>query len=162
MGFFSWRTMDTDRSIANQYSNRKPFTVVMVDDKGNKWFEQNYEGYGVFGGKDYYELLAEMNGVVERDKVQLQGQAYTDYMRMKGIDMAFGSDAANIKYPNLVENASGWPYQPHGPEDCKDQGYFYSDESEDDDYFETDPEEKYWKNVTTYSERNSVTDEDLW
>ena len=25
MGFFSWKTMDTDESIANQYSNRKTF-----------------------------------------------------------------------------------------------------------------------------------------
>ena len=73
MGFFSWKTQDTDRSIANNYSTRKTFTVVMIDNKGNKWVEQSYEGYGVFGNKDYYELLAEMNGVVERDKVELQG-----------------------------------------------------------------------------------------
>ena len=33
MGFFSWRTQDTDRSIANDYSNRKTFTVVMIDNK---------------------------------------------------------------------------------------------------------------------------------
>ena len=64
MGFFSWKTQDTDRSIPNRWSTRKPFTVVMLDDKGNKWFEQNYDGYGRFGGKDYYELLAEMNGLV--------------------------------------------------------------------------------------------------
>ncbi len=58
MGFFSWKTMDTDKSISNAYSNRGTFRVQMVDDKGNVWTEDNYEGYGVFGGKDYYELHA--------------------------------------------------------------------------------------------------------
>jgi len=89
MGFFSWKTQDTDTSIANAHSNRATFKVQMIDNNGNVWTENNYDGYGVFGGKDFYELLAEMNGVVERDKVQLQGEAYTDYMRNKGIDLAF-------------------------------------------------------------------------
>jgi len=52
MGFFSWYTQDTGESIANNYSSRPTFTVFMVDDKGNKWREDDYEGYGVFGGKD--------------------------------------------------------------------------------------------------------------
>lgn len=148
MGFFSWKTQDTDRSIANQYSIRKPFTVVMIDDKGNQWVEDEYEGYGVFGGKDYYELLSEMNG------------GPSD--RRNGIDMAFDNGLRDIKHPNLVELADGWTFDPRGPENCKDQGYFYSEDDTDDSYFEDDSEEKYWKNVTTYSERNSVTDEDLW
>ena len=138
MGFFSWRTQDTDRSIANNYSTRKTFPVVMIDNKGNKWVEQDYEGYGVFGGKDYYELLAEMNGVVERDKVELQGEAYTDYMRGKGIDLAFhnngsGDHTEDVLYPNLVEMADGWPYDPTGPESCESQGFFYDDETDEDD-----------------------------
>jgi len=61
MGFFSWKTQDTKRSIANIYSNHYAVEVTMTDNKGNKWLEKNYEGYGVFGGKDYYQLLAEMN-----------------------------------------------------------------------------------------------------
>lgn len=62
MGFFSFKTSDTNRSIANHYSKRKTFNVVMQDDKGNVWYENDYEGYGVFGGKDIYELISEMNG----------------------------------------------------------------------------------------------------
>ena len=143
MGFFSWKTQDTDRSIANNYSTRKTFTVVMIDNKGNKWVEQSYEGYGVFGNKDYYELLAEMNGVVERDKVELQGEAYTDYMRGEGIDLAFkngdgsGVGTEGIYYPNLIEMADGWVYEMMGPDSCENQGYFYSNEDDDagwDDY----------------------------
>jgi len=62
MGFFSWKTQDTKRSIANVFSGKPVFTVYMIDHKGNKWEEPAYGGYGDFGGKDFYVLLAEMNG----------------------------------------------------------------------------------------------------
>jgi hypothetical protein len=55
MGFFSWMTQDTDKSIANNYSGRDTFPVDMIDDKGNVYHEDSYEGYGVFGGKDYLQ-----------------------------------------------------------------------------------------------------------
>jgi hypothetical protein len=114
MGFFSWKTQDTKKSIANQWSTKETFKVFMLDDKGNVWEEDNYDGYGVFGGKDYFELLAEMNGLGSD--------------RMKGIDLSamynWGSNK-NIKYPNLVENISEWKYTPKSPKDCKYQGYFY-------------------------------------
>ena len=61
MGFFSWKTQDTNRSIANLFSERKTFEVTMTDDKGNRYTEKNYEGYGVFNGKDFFNLIAEMN-----------------------------------------------------------------------------------------------------
>ena len=66
MGFFSWKTQDTNRSISNMYSDKPTFRVYMLDNKGNVWEENHYEGYGVFGGKDFYELLAEMNGLNTR------------------------------------------------------------------------------------------------
>ncbi len=138
MGFFSWRTQDTDKSIANKYSIRRTFRVEMLDNKGNVWTENDYDGYGVFGGKDYYELLAEMNGVVERDKVELQGEAYTDYMRGEGINLAFskgngsGVGTEGIYYPNLIEMAKGWTYEMSGPDSCDFQGFFYDDENDED------------------------------
>lgn len=61
MGFFSWKTQDTNRSIANLFSSRKTFEVTMTDDKGNRYTEKNYEGYGKFDEKDYHQLMAEMN-----------------------------------------------------------------------------------------------------
>lgn len=114
MGFFSWKTQDTKKSIANRYSIKSTFTVYMLDDKGNVWEEVDYDGYGKFGGKDYYELLAEMNGL-ESD-------------RMKGIELAsqYNWDShKDIKYPNLVQNIGKWKYTPDPPKDCKYQGYFY-------------------------------------
>ena len=137
MGFFSWNTQDTDKSIANQYSNRKTFRVQMMDNKGNVWTEDDYEGYGRFGGKDYYELLAEMNGFTS-DKT---GEEYTDEARGFGIDIAFkgngsGVGTDGVYYPNLVEQADGWVYQMGGPDSCDFQGYFYDEEDYDgeDDY----------------------------
>jgi|SRR6056300_483285 hypothetical protein len=124
MGFFSWKTLDTDRSIANVYSKRNTFTVYMHDDKGNRWREDEYQGYGVFGGKDYYELLAEMNGVT----CDYVGEEYTDYMRDKGIDIAFDDNPSGcykegVRYPNLVESFH-WQYLNKCNESCEAQGYF--------------------------------------
>jgi hypothetical protein len=137
MGFFSWNTQDTDKSIANQYSNRKTFRVQMIDNKGNVWTEDDYEGYGRFGNKDYYELLAEMNGFTS-DKT---GDEYTDEARGFGIDIAFkgngsGVGTDGVYYPNLVEQADGWVYEMGGPDSCDFQGYFYDEEDYDgeDDY----------------------------
>jgi len=62
MGFFSWITSDTNKSIANQYSNRDTFKVHMITEDKQIFTEDNYEGYGVFGGKDIFVLIAEMNG----------------------------------------------------------------------------------------------------
>ena len=137
MGFFSWNTMDTDNSIANEHSNRKTFRVQMMDNKGNVWTEDNYDGYGRFGGKDFYELLAEMNGF-ESDKT---GDEYTDEARGFGINLAFKDNGSGIAtegvyYPNLIEKANGWVYEMGGPDNCEFQGYFYDDEDLDgeDDY----------------------------
>ena len=137
MGFFSWNTQDTDKSIANQYSNRKTFRVQMIDNKGNVFTENEYEGYGVFGGKDYYELLAEMNGF-ESDKT---GDEYTDEARGFGITIAFkdnGSGVATegVYYPNLIEQADGWVYEMGGPDSCDYQGYFYDETDYDDEDYD--------------------------
>lgn len=63
MGFFSWITSDTNKSIANSSSNRKTFTVHMITENGLVFTEHDYEGYGEFGGKDIYVLIAEMNNL---------------------------------------------------------------------------------------------------
>lgn len=108
MGFFSWKTQDTDKSIPSCHSDRKTFPVTMTDNKGNRWHEKNYEGYGMFAGKDFYELLAEMNGGKGRDE---------------GINLAFDE---KIKYlhPNLSENPN-WEWIDENPEECEFQGFFY-------------------------------------
>lgn len=120
MGLFSWKTQDTDRSIPCNCASRPTFKVVMHDNKGNKWIEEDYEGYGVFGGKDYYELLAEMNGEFIDDP---------ERSRAKGIGIAF----RDIPYitPNLTESED-WQWVDEKPKNCEYQGYFYDEDDEDE------------------------------
>ena len=150
MGFFSWKTMDTDTSIPSQYSNRKTFRVQMLDNKGNVWTEDSYEGYGNFGGKDFYELLAEMNGFVSQKGLtyEVDGEAYTDEARGFGINLAFkdnpnGIATKGVLYPNLIEQADGWVYNESGPDNCEYQGYFYDETDYDDEDEDSDDEDNY-------------------
>jgi hypothetical protein len=88
MGQFSWITQDTRETIRERYgcSDTSLTTAYMHDNKGNVWEEHNYEGYGVFGGKDYYQLLAEMSR-----PDQVTGDVEHD--RTLGIELAFGERA---------------------------------------------------------------------
>lgn len=114
MGCFSWFCQDTGRRIVNGEER----TVYMTDNKGNSYEEKCYEGYGIFGGKDYYELLAEMNGK-EAD-------------REAGIDLAYGitpdghseypdGDNPNIFHPSLTEH-KGWYCGGQPPKPDPNQG----------------------------------------
>ena len=111
MGFYSWMTADTKESIANRHSNRCVFSVVMVLPDGRKFLEENYEGYGKFGGKDYYEALAEINGM-EPD-------------RIKGIALAHSGK--KILWPQLVRNPVTVQSFASPNEACPQQGFFYDE-----------------------------------
>lgn len=117
MGFFSWLTQDTNESIASNYSDRETFTVFMRDNKGNVWMEDNYEGYGVFGGKDFYELLAEMNELGND--------------RGDGITLAFSGKpyiSPNLNRDETIE------WVDSEPETCPFQGYFYIIDTDESDW----------------------------
>jgi len=122
MGQFSWITQDTGRSI----SSITPFQVTMTDNKGNKWTENDYEGYGEFNGKDYFSLLSEMNG--------------GDGDRNHGIDLTFG-EAPHIS-PNLNEDPT-IEWKDEEPDTCERQGWVEYDEDGDElpDEDEEDDEE---------------------
>jgi hypothetical protein len=134
MGFFSWKTSDTQRSIPSSYSNRKKFPVHMITEDGQVFTENDYDGYGEFGGKDFYELLAELNGKVTREE---------------GIDLSFNENPSGefngkFKLPKLVENLN--TYVPRGDNEqwknyfnllphsecCEFQGFFYDDGDDGD------------------------------
>ena len=120
MGFFSWNTLDTNESISNIYSVRDALPVVMVNPKTGEMFEETeYEGYGVFGGKDYYELLAELNETDE-DGVN---------MRSIGISLELGNNGNNEYIAPLLltcKNKNDWKkYVGQKPTICPFQGFFY-------------------------------------
>lgn len=61
MGFFSFKTADTKRSIFNSFTG-KCKTVYLLQPNGEPPIKEDaYEGYGVFGGVDCYEWLAKAN-----------------------------------------------------------------------------------------------------
>ena len=133
MGYFSWKTCDSDESIANECSTHPTFTVHMIAPDGRVFTEENYEGYGEFGGKDFYDLLCELNGLSED--------------RSAGIDLCFkdnpsGDDTPGVIYPKFVRDleddvVSQYKRLPN-PESCEAQGFFYADEYEE---YEEDEEE---------------------
>jgi len=139
MGFFSWHTCDTDRSIANKYSEKQTFTVHMITPDGRVFTENDYDGYGEFGGKDFYELLAELNGLGSN--------------RDAGIDLSFegnpvGDDTQGVIYPKLVEdldpeNVIEQYNSLPNPKSCRAQGFFYSEEEEEYEYDEYDDDENF-------------------
>ena len=127
MGQFSWITSDTSQSI---WSDHKHPPVFMRDDKGNVWREDNYEGYGEFGGKDYYALVANMNGI---------DTGNDDEDRSAGIDMVFEDNPAGrpmvavhrgIKLPTLAHDVLLEWEELTPPEGCPHQGWY--PECEDD------------------------------
>ena len=132
MGFFSWKTCDTDESIANNCSTRPTFEVHMIAPDGRVFTEPNYEGYGEFGGKDFYDLLCDLNGLPED--------------RGAGIALVFngnpsGDNTPGVIYPKFVQELDDDVVAQYNslpnPESCDDQGFFYTeeeDEDEDDDW----------------------------
>jgi len=114
MGFFSWITLDSKRSIPSTYAEDRPtFAVKMHDNLGNEYLEEDYEGYGIFGGTDFYVLLAEMNDLGPD--------------RGKGIDLAFDEDRpASTLWPQFTEHKlpDNFDFTVE-PTSCAHQGYFY-------------------------------------
>lgn len=133
MGFFSFLTTDTNESIANVYSGRKRFTVHILDNKGNVWTEHNYEGYGVFGDKDIYELIAEMNGKKTRGD---------------GINLYYKENSVNeILFPNIVRNMDkSTVWKNTRLIDCPQQGFFSSNSDEDNNNDDEDDDNEDYDN----------------
>jgi len=64
MGFFSFMTADTKKSITNVHarSGALPVAVLIPEEYGGGIIEErSYDGYGRFGGRDVFELIAEWN-----------------------------------------------------------------------------------------------------
>jgi hypothetical protein len=135
-GQFSWMTQDTGQQIGSEEENTIP--VYMFDNTGKYYYEPNYDGYGVFGGKDYYELLDQMNG----------GKGDRD----RGIDLAFDKEETSspVLFPALVTSPSNFNYKNHDftkeAESDPNQSWYtepeYDEEDEDDEFYSRDDEDE--------------------
>ncbi len=112
MGKFSWITQDDHTSIRNNVTDLRS-TAFMHDNKGNVWEESGYDGYGNFGGKDFFQLVAEMNNCEG-----LTGNSNED--RHIGINLVF-SKKPYIS-PNLTRKKE-WTWINKAPEMCPNQGW---------------------------------------
>lgn len=109
------------------YSSRDTFRVYMIAPDGRRWVEEDYEGYGVFGGKDIFELVAELNGMQSRSE---------------GIEIIFKDNpcgsfelaaAKGVSVPVITEQEYDYDYVVSNfghIKRCPAQGYFYEDEEE--------------------------------
>lgn len=89
MGFYSWKTADTNESIGNIFSERPAPTVYMLRPNGQRPYEERaYEGYGKFANKDAHELLLEMNA--EDLGIDLKALSQEE-RRLAGIGLAVGN-----------------------------------------------------------------------
>lgn len=120
MGFFSWMTGDTNRSISNAYSRRGALPVYLYCPDGTKIYESSYDGYGEFGGHDAYALLAQWNC-----PEKCTGDEKED--RSIGIHIGcYDRQMKNLKYPLKFAESPNCRYEDLPPAmSCPNQGYFY-------------------------------------
>lgn len=122
MGQFSWFTNDGVRLLDDRRLLKPVFMTGEMPDGRVVTFREDcvYEGYGKFGGKDYYEFMAEMNGFTADD---FNGDK--DKLRSKGIRLAFSSDPCGeksaYKYPSL--SLDGKWYGGISPKTDPEQGW---------------------------------------
>lgn len=77
MGKFSWCTSDTRKSIPSVIDAYEgaPGTVYLLNPFGKPYREDDYKGYGEFGSRDVFELVAEWNreylssAILEKPKI---------------------------------------------------------------------------------------------
>lgn len=96
MGFFSFITSDTNQSIPNIHSSRKTFPVYLVTPGPSRqvFEEKEYDGYGVFGSKDIYLLIAELNNILPNNTKEDRRSA-----------------VLNLMFRTIVTNGKGISYE---------------------------------------------------
>ena len=125
MGFFSWITSDTKVSVRNRFTPEGPTPCKMLAPDGREWLEFGYEGYGIFGGMDFYELLAELNEVEPCPEGEVTGEG----MRYAGIKLNFpdgrdNPDPGTIMPKIVSADFKGTYDEVPDSETCPQQGYF--------------------------------------
>ena len=125
MGQFSWISQNTNEAILESDSRKKAGlnqTVVMVDNNNNYYIEKDYQGYGNFGEKDFYSLLAEMNGL---------GSDRNDGIRLTFSGKEYLSPNLYILTPD--KNPEDFKWSDSKPKNDPNQGWYYDEDCDDED-----------------------------
>lgn len=144
MGQFSWITSDTHEQVFNDYDKKPAYVLVPKEfqhEYGEYFEEKDYEGYGVFGGRDVYALVAQWNKPDECKNDD--GTWKTDEeCRRLGIDLAcYDEDNASLEYPIKI-TSKPIPYEWVAPsESDPDQGWHDEEWDEDEDLYDWEDDE---------------------
>jgi hypothetical protein len=144
---FSWLTGDTRKSITNSSAPEGALTVYMILPDDTHLKEDDYEGYGVFGGRDFFGLVWQLNSK-ERPKtaskklapdLRAEKQAELDREfdqkhRGAGIDLAWSYEddeigGGSVIFPKFAEVLLPWASLPK-PQRCPNQGFGGQEEEE--------------------------------
>jgi hypothetical protein len=155
MGFFSFKTSDSKKSIPNVCSNKGTFEVHLITEDGQVFTEKEYEGYGVFGGRDIYTLIGEMNGVKGKTREEIRNKVFNGKITERGvtngkIKLAYQKDFENYESPIKAQGGKtanqlskeGW--ESYGGSDLTDiasRGFKVPK------LVETLPDKKDWKKI---------------
>lgn len=133
MGFFSWKTSDTKKSIANRYSDCGALPVYLITPNNEKIYEPNYDGYGHFGGFNAYALVAQWNypklcnGDTDHDSY-----IGLHYSVLDGEREPY-KQSKRLKYPLKFAEDPSLNYEDLEPaEECPYQGLIYDDKEENE------------------------------
>jgi hypothetical protein len=135
MGFFSFTTSDTQESILNIYSSGLIRNVYMILPDDSYFEEGGYEGYGEFGGKDVYEVIAELNGKSSRNEgidlvFKNNPEGDLDICAKMGIKVPKFSFSLK-KYDDISGHSKNCPYQGYFLEECEEDYGEYEEDYED-------------------------------
>lgn len=129
MGMFSWCTSDTRKSISAM--GDVPWTaqeVYVLNPFGEPYKENDYYGYGIFGGHDVFALVAKWN-VPEKCKDENGEWLPGEEIRNIGIKLAcYDWDHVKLDYPIKIVEDPSIPYDKAGiSPSCPYQGAYYDD-----------------------------------
>ena len=124
MGFFSYLTADTAVSIPNRYSERQTFTVYLLSPDGEHIREDDYDGCGVFGGKDVFVLWMRHNHPELCDP-EPQHEFRNRDTFFKQFSRTTDVGIANCEYPIKLATAPVDYHSVGASAHCPHQGYFY-------------------------------------
>lgn len=142
MTHFSWVTQNSNRSIIITGYGTKKFpcrSVYMWDNKGRRWKESEYEGYGIFGGKDFYVLLAEMNFEYKPEITDEKKRNDGTKIYFPDVNKLYEEKIlkTDFIFPNLTD-CKEWDWRNEKPRMCPNQGCL-----DDNDYLSDDEKDNY-------------------
>lgn len=151
MGFESWHAQDDGEPIYSTQGHKR--TVYLLDDRGNLWTEDDYIGYGDFAGKNFHQLIAEMNidEIPPPPCESAEQEQVDEHLRIHGIEIMHSGQP--YKSPNLVHEIEGWEWTSAAPAQHEGQGCW----EDTDDY--VDAAEVESTNDSDYADPDAAENE---